>query len=84
MPQDHNDNIQVMYERARKAFEVVEYWPQEKVDEMCAAVGWEWQKDENVKAMAKSAVDEGKIGVYEDKINKIRSKVRGSINEFKG
>jgi hypothetical protein len=43
---------------------------------MCAAVGWEWQKDENVKAMAKSAVDEGLIGVYEDKINKIRGKVR--------
>jgi len=57
MPQDHHDNIQEMYRRAKKAFETVEYWPQEKVDEMCAAVGWEWQKDENVKAMAKSAVD---------------------------
>ena len=84
MPQDHNDNVQEMYRRAKKAFEIVEYWPQEKIDEMCAAVGWEWQKDENVKAMAKSAVDEGLIGVYEDKINKIRSKVRGTINEFKG
>src|SRR4030042_635764 len=51
MPQDHNDNIQEMYRRARKAFEIVEYWPQEKIDEMCAAVGWEWQKDENAKPM---------------------------------
>ena len=41
MPQDHHDNIQVMYERAKKAFQTVEYWPQEKVDEMCAAVAWE-------------------------------------------
>jgi sulfoacetaldehyde dehydrogenase len=84
MVQDHNDNIQEMYRRARKAFEIVEYWPQEKVDEMCAAVAWEWQKDENVKAVAKIAVDEGRIGVYEDKISKIRSKVRGSMNDFKG
>lgn len=84
MPQDHHDNIQEMYRRAKKAFEIVEYWPQERVDEMCAAVGWEWQKDENVKAMAKAAVEEGLIGVYEDKINKIRSKVRGTIHDFKG
>ncbi len=84
MTQDHNDNIQEMYRRARKAFEIVEYWPQGKVDEMCAAVAWEWQKDENVKAVAKLAVDEGKIGVYEDKISKIRSKVRGSMSDFKG
>ncbi|MBP1708841.1 MAG: hypothetical protein H6Q40_630, partial [Deltaproteobacteria bacterium] len=41
MPQDHHDDIKGMYERARKAFQTVEYWPQEKVDEMCAAVAWE-------------------------------------------
>ena len=32
------DNIQNMYQRARKAFHTVEYWPQEKVDEMVQAV----------------------------------------------
>ena len=78
------DNIQEMYERARKAFEEVEFWPQEKVDEMVAAVGWEWQKDENIKAVAKLAVEEGKIGVYEDKLNKIRGKTRGTIWDFRG
>jgi len=66
------DNIQEMYQRARKAFEEVEFWPQDKVDEMVAAVGWEWQKDENIKTVARLAVEEGKIGVYEDKLNKIR------------
>jgi len=78
------DNIQKMYKRARKAFEEVEFWPQEKVDEMVAAVGWEWQKDENIKAVAKLAVEEGKIGVYEDKLNKIRGKTRGTIWDFRG
>jgi hypothetical protein len=28
------DNIQEMYKKARAAFKEVEYWPQEKVDEM--------------------------------------------------
>jgi sulfoacetaldehyde dehydrogenase len=78
------DNIQEMYERARKAFEEVEFWPQEKVDEMVAAVGWEWQKDENIQAVARLAVDEGKIGVYEDKLSKIRGKTRGTIWDFRG
>lgn len=84
MAQDHNDNIKLMYERAKKAFQIVEYWPQEKVDEMCAAVGWEWQKPENLHAMAKLAVDEGKIGVYEDKVSKIKNKVRGTMWDFRG
>jgi hypothetical protein len=35
------DNIQAMYKNARKAFREVEFWPQEKVDEMVQAVAWE-------------------------------------------
>ena len=37
------DNIQEMYAKARKAFREVEYWPQEKVDEMVQAVAWEYE-----------------------------------------
>ena len=78
------DTIQEMYKRARKAFEEVEFWPQERIDEIVAAVGWEWQKDENIQAVAKLAVEEGKIGVYEDKLSKIRGKTRGTIWDFRG
>jgi len=73
------DNIQEMYARARKAFEVVQYWPQEKVDEMVLAAGWEWQKEETAKALARLAVDESGIGVYEHKVAKIQAKTRGSL-----
>jgi len=73
------DNIQEMYERAKKAFKEVEFWPQEKVDEMVQAVGWEWQKEETRKALAKLAVDESGIGVYEDKLNKIKTKTLGTL-----
>jgi len=73
------DDIQEMYVRARKAFETVEYWPQEKVDEMVLAAGWEWQKEETAKVLARLAVDESGIGVYEHKVAKIRSKTRGSL-----
>ena len=73
------DDIQEMYARARKAFEVVQHWPQEKVDEMVLAAGWEWQKEETAKALARLAVDESGIGVYEHKVAKIQAKTRGSL-----
>lgn len=78
------DNIQEMYQRAQKAFKVIEHWPQEKVDEMVLAVGWEWQKEETAKELARLAVDESGIGVYEDKVAKIQSKTRGSLWDIHG
>lgn len=76
--------IQEYYERARRAFEQIEFWPQEKVDEVVAAVGWEWQLEGTAKKLARLAVDESGIGVYEDKVAKIQSKTRGTLWDMKG
>ena len=78
------DEIEELYQRAKRAFEEVEFWPQEKVDEMVAAVGWEWQKVATAEALARLAVDESGIGVYEDKVAKIQSKTRGTLWDMKG
>ena len=78
------DNIEEMYKRAREAFREVESWPQEKADEMVAAAGWEWQKPETAKALARLAVDESGIGVYEDKVHKIGNKIRGTLRDSLG
>ena len=79
-----NDDIQEMYRRARKAFEEIEFWPQERVDEMVLAVGWEFMKEDTRKALARLAVDESGIGVYEDKLAKIRSKTLGTLRDQVG
>ncbi|MDK1045827.1 MAG: aldehyde dehydrogenase family protein [Anaerolineales bacterium] len=76
--------IQELYERARRAFEQIEFWPQDKVDEMVAAVGWEWQREGTAKELARLAVDESGIGVYEDKVAKIQSKTRGTLWDMNG
>ncbi|MCH8875801.1 MAG: aldehyde dehydrogenase family protein [Chloroflexi bacterium] len=76
--------IQELYERARRAFEQIEFWPQEKVDEMVAAVAWEWQREATAKELARLAVDESGIGVYEDKVAKIQSKTRGTLWDMNG
>jgi sulfoacetaldehyde dehydrogenase len=78
------DNIQEMYQRAKKAFDEVRFWSQEQVDEMVLAAAWEWQKEEVRKEIAKLAVDESNIGVYEDKLAKIRTKTLGTLWDQRG
>lgn len=73
------DDIKEMYQKARAAFKTIEFWPQEKVDEMVLAVGWELQKKETAEELARLAVEESGIGVYEDKVNKIITKVHGTL-----
>jgi len=78
------DDIKEMVDRAKKAFEEYQYWPQEKVDEVVQAVGWMWQKEEVRKVLARTAVDESGIGVYEDKLAKIKTKTLGTLWDQRG
>ncbi len=73
------DNIQEMYARARKAFDAIEFWPQEKVDEMVQAVAWELLKEDVRHRLGHMAVDESGIGVAIDKVNKIKNKTMGTL-----
>ena len=78
------DDIKEMYAKAKKAFDEYQYWPQEKVDEVVQAVGWMWQKEEVRKVLARTAVDESGIGVYEDKLAKIKTKTLGTLWDQRG
>jgi len=73
------DNIQEMYQRARKAFDEVRFWPQEKVDEMVQAVAWALLKEDVRHKLGHLAVDESGIGHAEDKVNKIKNKTLGTL-----
>lgn len=78
------DNLTEMVERARAAQKVIEFWPQEKVDEMVLAVAWESYKRETAEACARMAVDETGLGVYEDKVAKHQKKTLGVVRDLKG
>lgn len=78
------DNLKEMLERAHAAQKVVEFWPQEKVDEMVLAVGWECYKRETAEACARMAVDETGLGVYEDKLIKHQKKTLGVVRDLQG
>ena len=78
------DSIRELIERARAAQKVIEYWSQEKVDRMVAAVGWELYKEENAARCAELAVKETKMGVYKDKLLKHRKKTLGTLRDLQG
>ncbi len=78
------DNVQEMYTRARKAFKEVEFWPQERVDEMVEAVAWEFLKEDVRHKLGYLAVEESDIGNAEDKKNKIKNKTLGTLYDMRG
>lgn len=70
--------------KAREAQKVIEFWPQEKVDEMILSVGWEAYKLETAETVARLAVDETGLGVYEDKVLKHQKKTLGVLRDLQG
>ncbi len=76
--------IQELVQRARAAQKIVEYWPQEQVDMMVAAVGWELYKEENAVRCAELAIRETGIGIYADKLLKHRKKTLGTLRDLAG
>ncbi len=83
-PSTDVDNIEELYRRARKAFEEYQNWPQDKVDMVCQAVGWELSKPATAEKLARLAVDESGIGVFEDKFHKVQNKTRGTMRDQMG
>ncbi len=78
------DNLKEMLEKARAAQKIVEFWPQEKVDEMVAAAAWEVFKQENAEKCARMAVEETGMGIYEHKLIKHQKKTLGTLRDLDG
>ncbi len=78
------DNILELVQKARAAQEQIEFWPQERVDEMVAAVGWQLYQLPHAEACARSAITETGMGVYEDKLLKHQKKTLGTLRDLHG
>ncbi|MBR5730550.1 MAG: aldehyde dehydrogenase family protein [Firmicutes bacterium] len=63
--------------RARVAQAQIEYYTQEQVDELCAAIAFEITKEENVIRLGTLAFEESRMGTLDGKLTKLRKKVRG-------
>ena len=78
------DDLKELVQRARAAQRVVEFWSQEQVDEMVAAVGWEIYQREHAEICARSAIEETRMGVYKHKLLKHQKKTLGTLRDLQG
>jgi len=74
-----NSVIDELVKKARAAQEKIADYTQAQIDDVCKAVAWQVYKDENIRQLAKLAVEETGMGKYEDKITKHKNKVLGVI-----
>lgn len=81
---DAYETIKNLVDKARAAQEQIANYTQEQIDDVCLSVGWQVYNDENITKLARSAVDETKMGVYEDKIAKHKGKVLGLMRDLMG
>lgn len=76
------DLIKELVQKAHSAQQEIEFWTQEQVDEMVAAVGW--QAYIHAEECAHLAFEETRMGVYEDKLVKHQKKTLGALRDLDG
>jgi sulfoacetaldehyde dehydrogenase len=75
-----SETIEALVNKARKAQQEIEFWSQERVDEMVAAVGWQCYK--HAETCARLAYEETEMGVYKDKLVKHQKKTLGTLRDL--
>lgn len=81
------ESVSVVAEKVKRAHiaqELIENYTQQQIDDVCMAIAWETYCDENIKQLARLAVDETGMGVYEDKVQKHKNKVMGVLFDVIG
>jgi sulfoacetaldehyde dehydrogenase len=73
-----------LVEKARKAQAVAENFTQEDCELLTGAIAYGLTKPELARKWAELLVEEGKMGIVEDKIGKIYGKVKGAYKQMKG
>jgi len=74
--------IEELVVKARKAQQQIEFWDQDRIDEMVSAVGWQCYK--GAEECAKLAFEETGMGNYEDKLIKHQKKTLGTLRDLHG
>ncbi|MGF1664932.1 MAG: aldehyde dehydrogenase family protein [Acidimicrobiia bacterium] len=69
--------------RARRAQAAVADYSQAQVDELVTAVAWSVGRDDRAESLARTAVDEGGFGTYDDKVTKIKRRVFGALADMR-
>lgn len=81
---DTVEGIATLISRGRAAAAAIAGYDQAQTDELVTAVAWSVYEPGNAKMLARTAVDEGGFGTYDDKLTKIRKRVLGGLADMQG
>lgn len=83
-PSEAGAEIAGIVARARSAQEAIATYDAGQVDTLLDAVAWAVVRKDRAETLARTAVDEGGFGTYDDKVTKIRKRVMGVLADMRG
>lgn len=77
---EQQKELEIAFERAKKALAVIETYDQERVDKLCQAVAWSVANKKTFMKLVDMSIKESGLGDYETRGNK-RFKIRGVLRD---
>ena len=77
---EQQQELDTVFERARKALSVIETYDQSRVDRLCQAVAWAVSNKKTFTRLVKEGIEESGLGDYDSRMNK-RMKIRGVLRD---
>lgn len=74
------EELDLAFEKARKALAIIETYDQEKVDKLCQAVAWAVANTKTFMGLVEMSIEESKLGDYQTRGAK-RFKIRGVLRD---
>ena len=77
---EQQQELDAVFERARKALAIIETYDQKRVDRLCQAVAWAVSNKKTFARLVKEGIEESGLGDYSSRMNK-RMKIRGVLRD---
>jgi sulfoacetaldehyde dehydrogenase len=77
---EQQQELDTVFERARKALSIIETYDQKRVDRLCQAVAWAVSNKKTFTRLVKEGIEESGLGDYASRMNK-RMKIRGVLRD---
>jgi len=77
---EQQQELDTVFERARKALNIIETYDQSRVDRLCQAVAWAVSNKKTFTRLVKEGIEESGLGDYDSRMNK-RMKIRGVLRD---
>ena len=77
---EQQQELDTVFERARKALSIIETYDQSRVDRLCQAVAWAVSNKKTFTRLVKEGIEESGLGDYDSRMNK-RMKILGILRD---